>query len=118
MKEPIPRSDHLVLRLLSRTFAGGFPSLPLAVTLPTGSLIQFVLGLPEDPSTLNSVILAQLFSVFPLTVTLTNLAVTFVGKLYVSADRVVPLLLPVNTFVKLVPSLDTDITKLFTRRFP
>jgi hypothetical protein len=71
-----------------------------------------------NPSTLNSVILAQLFYVFPLTVILTNLAVTFVGKLYVSADRDVPLLLPVNTFVKLVPSLETDITKLFTRRFP
>src|SRR5690348_11374721 len=118
MNEPTPRFDHLVLRLLSRTFAGRFPSLPLAVTLSMGSLIQFVLGLLEDPATLNSVILAQLFSVFPLTVTLTNLAVTLVGILYVSADRDVPLLLPVNTFVKLVPSLEADITKLFTRRFP
>src|SRR5437588_4433770 len=82
-----------------------------------GSLIQLVLGFLEVASTLNSVILAQLFSVFPLTVILTKLAVTL-GKAYFSADRVVPLLLPVNTFVKLVPSLETDMTKSFTRRFP
>src|SRR5947209_5413012 len=82
-----------------------------------GSFIQLVLGLLEAASTLNSVILAQLFSVFPLTVILTKLAVTL-GIAYFSTDRVVPLLLPVNTFVKLVPSLETDMTKSFTRRFP
>jgi hypothetical protein len=65
------------------------------------------------PSTLSSVILAQLFKVFPLTVTLTNLPVVPPGKTYVSNERVVPLLLPVNTFVNVVPSFETDITKLF-----
>ena len=72
----------------------------------------------EKPSTLNSVILAQLFRVFPLTVILTYLPVVPPGKRYVSGERVVPLLLPVNTFVKVVPSFETDITKLFCRVFP
>jgi hypothetical protein len=36
--EPIPGFDHFVLRLLSRTFEGTFPSLPLAVTLLIGKL--------------------------------------------------------------------------------
>ena len=70
---------------------------------PYVPILLWILLLPK-PSTLNLVILAQLFSVLPLTVSLTNLAVTLVGKLYFSADRVVPLLLPVNTFVKLLPS--------------
>ena len=47
----------------------------------------------------------------------TYLAVTS-GKSYFSEDDVVPLLLPVNTFVKVVPSFETDITKLFCRSFP
>ena len=53
-------------------------------------------GVLLKPSTLNSVILAQLFSVFPLTVTLTKRAVVLVVRSYLSADRVVPLLLPAN----------------------
>src|ERR1700693_5396136 len=117
MNEPTPRFDHLVLRLLSKTLAGRLPSLPLAVAVAMGSLVQFVLVL-EKPSTLNSVILAQLFRVFPLTVILTYLPVVPPGKIYVSEERVVPLLLPVNTFVKVVPSFETDITKLFCRVFP
>jgi hypothetical protein len=66
----------------------------------------------SKPSTLSSVILAQLFTVFPLTVTLTYLPVVPPGKTYVSNERVVPLLLPLKTFVKEVPSFETDITKL------
>ena len=91
----------------------GVPTLVLTLLLSAVGRLLLL-----NPSTLNSVILAQLFSVFPLTVTLTNLVVILVGKLYFSADRVVPLLLPVNTFVKVVPSFETDITKLFTRGFP
>src|SRR5437899_9779007 len=72
----------------------------------------------QKPSTRSSLILAQLFTVFPLTVTLTYLPVVPPGKTYVPGERVVPLLLPVNTFVKLVPSFETDITKLFCRVFP
>jgi hypothetical protein len=37
--EPTPRFDHLVFRLLSSTFAGTFPSLPIADTLFTGRLL-------------------------------------------------------------------------------
>ncbi len=40
MNEPTPRFDHLVLRLLSKTFAGTFPSLPLAETLAIGNFWQ------------------------------------------------------------------------------
>src|SRR5712692_1118472 len=96
-----------------RMIETGVPALVLTLLLSAVGRLLLL-----NPSTLNSVILAQLFSVFPLTVTLTNRAVTLVGKLYCSADRVVPLLLPVNTFVKLVPSFETDITKVFSRRFP
>src|SRR5690242_11041747 len=54
-------------------------------------------GVFLNPSTLSSVILAQLLTVFPLTVTLTYLPVVPPSILYVSNERVVPLLLPVNT---------------------
>ena len=47
-----------------------------------------------------------------MTVILTYLPEVFAGKLYFSDDKVVPLLFPVNTFVKAVPSFETDITKL------
>jgi hypothetical protein len=40
MEEPIPRFDHLVLRLLSKTLVGTCPSLPLAVTPLIGNFLQ------------------------------------------------------------------------------
>src|SRR5438093_3871228 len=44
--EPTPGFDHLVLRLLSSTFEGGYPaSLPLAVTLPMERLLLHVSAL-------------------------------------------------------------------------
>src|SRR5881628_3032895 len=46
-----------------------------------------------------------------------SLAVIFL-KLYVSGERVVPLLLPERTFVKVVPSLDADIMKLYDLSLP
>ena len=67
--------------------------------------------LPPNPLTAISVIDAQLFCVFPLTVILTNLPTVFAGKLYLSGDKVVPVLFPVNTGVKVLPSFETDITK-------
>ena len=45
--EPTPRLDHLVLRLLSRTFAGTLPSLPLADTLLIGRLSLHVCAFAE-----------------------------------------------------------------------
>jgi hypothetical protein len=64
---------------------------------------------PANPLTAISVIDAQLFSVLPLTVILTNLPTVFAGKLYLSGDKVVPVLFPVNTSVKVLPSYETDI---------
>ena len=56
---------------------------------------------PANPLTAISVIDAQLFCVFPLTVILTNLPTVFAGKLYLSDDKVAPVLFPVNgTLVK------------------
>ena len=67
----------------------------------------------SDPNTAISVILAQLFSLFPFTVILTYLPSVPTGILYFSKDEVVPLLFAENLFTKLVPSSDVDITKLF-----
>jgi hypothetical protein len=46
----------------------------------------------SKPLTAISVIDAQMFCVFPFTVILTNLPTVFAGKLYLSDDKVVPVL--------------------------
>jgi hypothetical protein len=73
---------------------------------------------PANPLTAISVIDAQLFSVLPLTVILTNLASIPIGILYFSNDEVVPLLLSENIFVNEMPSSDTEIVKLFCLGLP
>ena len=40
------------------------------------------------------------------------------AKLYFSVDVLVPLLFPENTFEKLLPSVETDIVKIYWRLFP
>src|SRR5919106_3147530 len=72
----------------------------------------------SDPNTAISVMLAQLFSLFPFTIILMYLPSVPAGILYFSKDEVVPLLCPENLFAKLVPSLDTEITKLFCLSVP
>ena len=71
----------------------------------------------DDPKMSSSVIDAQVFAVLPFTVTLTYLALV-AGMTYFSEFSVVPLLLPVNTFVNVVPSVDVEITKLFCLSLP
>src|SRR6478672_6334849 len=71
----------------------------------------------EELKTSSSVIDAQLFTVLPLTVTLTYLASVAVMT-YFSEFSVVPLLSPLNTWVNVVPSVDVDIVKWYTRAFP
>ena len=65
----------------------------------------------EVPNTLSSVIDAQLFTLLPFTVTLTNLTLSTVGKVYFSEFSVVPLLSPLNLCVNEFPSVDVDIVK-------
>src|SRR5919106_378372 len=64
----------------------------------------------SDPNTAISVMLAQLFSLFPFTVILTYLPSVPAGILYFCKA---PLLFAESLFTKLVPSSDVDITKLF-----
>src|ERR671918_970258 len=68
----------------------------------------------SDPNTAISVMLAQLFSLFPFTVILTYLPSVPAGILYFCKDEVVPLLFVESLFTKLVvASSDVDITKSF-----
>ena len=94
-----------MLRLLSRTFEGTFPSLPLAVTADIGRLLSQLEdgGEITSPNTVISEILTQSLWVLPVTVIFTYLACVSV-KSYFSAAVVVPLLLPEKTLVKVVPS--------------
>src|SRR4030095_5383437 len=104
--------DHLVFKLLSRTFEGTLPSLPLAVTPFTGRLVPVHEpgGGEPEPKTSSSAIFAQLLAVLPFTVTLTYLA-SVAGMTYFSEFSVVPLLSPLNLLVNVVPSVDVAITK-------
>src|ERR687897_58986 len=70
------------------------------------------------PNNAISVILAQLFSVLPFTVILTNFPSVPEGKLYFSKPVAVPLLPPSNTFLKTDPSSETDIVKTFCLMSP
>ena len=65
----------------------------------------------DVPNTSSSVIDAQLFTLLPFTVTLTNLTLSTVGKVYFSEFSVVPLLSPLNLWVNVVPSVEVDIVK-------
>src|SRR5215208_4223937 len=116
-----PRFDHLVFTLLSRVFWGMFPSLPVAPTAVIVGVLHSAgvgAGVGGNPAfTSTSVILDQLFSVFPVTVILIYLPMVS-GTLYDSSPVVLPLLCPENIGAKLIPSLDTEIVKLFTRRSP
>jgi hypothetical protein len=79
---PIPLLDHLVFKLLSSTFEGTLPSLPLAVTALMIRLVPHEGGGDDpEPNTSSSVIDAQLFAVLPFTVILTYLA-SVAGMVY------------------------------------
>jgi hypothetical protein len=65
----------------------------------------------DVPNTSSSVIDAQLFTLLPFTVTLTNLTLSTVGKVYFSELSVVPLLSPLNFWLNEFPSVDVDMVK-------
>src|SRR5919206_3355918 len=83
----------------------------------------FSLNLISCPLISISVMAAQFFSslstsVFPLTVISRYLVVESSGNVYLSDEVVLPLLIPSYTFEKVLPSFDTDITKLYCRSLP
>src|SRR5213594_3376792 len=69
------------------------------------------------PDTSISVMLTQSLCVLPVTVIRTYLACVSVMS-YLSTAVVVPLLLPEKTLVKLLPSFETAIVKVFCLSFP
>src|SRR5918997_6422727 len=117
MDDGSPRFDHLVFALLSKVFWGMFPSLPVAPTAVIVGVLHSV-GLGGNPAfTSTSVMLAQLFSVFPVTVILKYLPIVSRTS-YLSNPIVLPLLCPESMGVKLIPSFDADIVNAFILRFP
>src|SRR5215469_16777240 len=71
-----------------------------------------------DSSTLSSVMPAKLLKLLPYTVILKNLPVVPPATVYFSKESVVPLLLPVKAFLKVLPSEETEIIKLCFNTFP
>jgi len=71
----------------------------------------------DEPKISSSYIDAALFWVLPLIVTLTYLA-SVEGMIYFSELAVVPPLSPLNTLVKVTPSVDVAITKWYWRAKP
>src|SRR3954463_5448284 len=83
----------------------------------------FSVELTSYPLIAISVMAAQFFSslstsVFPLIVIFRYLIAEILEKLYLSDEVVFPLLVPSYIFEKVVPSLETDITKLYCRSSP
>ena len=90
---------------------------PFADMAVGGCFVQLP-DVPSEPNTAISVMLAQLFSVFPFTIILTYLPSVPAGNVYFSVDVVLPLLVPVNLFVNVLPLSETDMTKLFSLKLP
>ena len=66
--EPIPRFDHLVLRLLSIVLDGTLPSLPLAMTLAIARLVQVLAAVVVNDHDLGNVIALPARSFTPVVI--------------------------------------------------
>jgi hypothetical protein len=93
------------------------PSFPVADIPVILGIVQVCCSADSCPLTDISVILPKSLSVFPFTVILTYCA-EWSGILYLSEDVICPVLFTLAISLKITPSFEVDITKLYALSSP